>query len=288
MNNRAQFWLLLLLGVILIGTAGIWYWHHGTPSVLTEAALATPASPIQISDISRRRPTMLVFDGKAAPGATVTIRQNGQDVGTATAAASDGSFSITTKNLPRADIQSLELVLADAAPYALIVIDRKTHFASLVRGPEGWQPLQHPRTGTGLITISQGQTENGAPRLAISGQAPTGTSLYIYADGELAGKRTIKEGDTVEQKLFTFALEGDRLPKDNLRVDAYNAEGHMTSRVGFDLPVGEGKNWQRVQGWGDIIYLSRNFDSQQLDPAKEYPGQFIPVATPVAATSEAK
>lgn len=250
--NRALQWLLLVFGLILAGTFGLFLYHlHFAPALApSPAALVAPASPVQVIAIDRRRPDMLLVAGRAPNGSHVSLKlDNGEEVGSADAGR-DGTFQLTTRGLPRVAAQSLTLSVPDIAPLQLLVIERTPQLLTLVRGLAGWQPLSHPATGSALLVLAQ-----DAGGLTVAGQAPTGSTLYIYSDGRLVKKlettpEVKNDGKEDAPALFTAALATADAPQSSLRIDGFNAEAAPASQLFLTLdkgtPQADARAWQKI------------------------------------------
>lgn len=281
--NRVQYWLLLVLGLILAGTATFWLTGHAPAPALTAVAPAASESPVSLTEITRRHPNMLVMEGKAPASADITLRLSGQKVGEAKADSS-GAFQLTTSPLPRDEKLNFTLQLNSDQPLGLFVIDRRPQLITLLNINGHYQPLQRPRNGAGILLTEWLE----APRsMRLTGQADTGTTIYAYANDQLIGKTTTSTaaiGKKSDPVLFTLQFDNSKWEDaTTLRIDMMDATGKMTSRTLLDFDNKDA--WQAVSitDGSAPFYIWRDLAAQQADVARVYPGQFTPLPVEKAA-----
>lgn len=274
--NRIQSGLLLLLGALLLGTAAFWIFDRSPAPALTTAPAASVAdSPVQVTEVTRRRPNMLLIGGRAPAGAVLTLRLAGNKVGEAVADSS-GRFQLTTSPLPQGENLNFSLQLAgnDTSVF-LTMIDRRPQPIALVTTKSRTYPLQRPESGSGVLLV---QSMDPPSDHRFVGQHEAGGIVYAYANDILAGKAVADESNLFDLVLddTKFQLDGNGLAR--LRFDFIEADGTLASRSRLDL--NDGKAWQKFtfEDADNPSYIWRDFDAQETDTDQTTPGQFIPVA----------
>jgi nucleoid-associated protein YgaU len=252
-------------------------------------APAAPANPAPQFDVVRVDPAgNAVIAGRAAPGATVTVKSGDKTIGTATADAS-GAFAIAPDTPLPAGAQ--QLTLSEALPSGQVVagpasasVDVPANASgqalAVASGPDGSKVLsgQGPAAGTlGIGTVDY--DANG--HAIFSGTAKPGDHVSLSLDQtkigdavagpdghwQLAAKVPQANGTlsvtdgTLPAATAPFALE--TLP------DAL-ADGHVVIAPGQNL-------WliaRHVYGHGNMYTLIYNANENQIhDPNLIFPGQ---------------
>lgn len=234
------------------------------PGSAAAPAPANPetAGPIKPSfDIVRVRPTgETVIAGRAAPGATVTITDNGVTLGTVVADSrgewvylppkplEPGShqFSLSVDQAAGAPLLSDEIVVAVVPQPGADIAGRTTGETGealtmiVPREGAGSTVLQTPSSPT---TATATQPDSAAPqsgelaldsidyddagRVVVGGRAPPGSEVRIYLDNTLAG-RGVTGPDGRWQVTPEASVENGL---HQLRVDQVTGEGKVVARV---------------------------------------------------------
>jgi len=227
-----------------------------TPSAPAEPeAVAGPVKPS--FDIVRVRPTgETVIAGRAAPGATVTITDNGKPLGTAVANSNGEWVFLPSGPLaPGSHELSLSVEQPDGPPLLsedivlAVVPEANTDIAGRTVSETGEAlTMIVPREGAGSIVLqapnaTPGNADAAAPRsgdlaldsidydekgrVVIGGRAPVGAEVRVYLDNALIGRAVV--GPEGRWSLTPEAPVADGLHQ--LRVDQVTPSGAVVARV---------------------------------------------------------
>jgi len=232
------------------------------PGATTAPAAATPtvAGPIKPSfDIVRIRPTgETVIAGRAAPGATVTITDNGTVLGTVTADANGEWVFLPPKPLGPGNHQfSLSVDQATGGPLlsdeivVAVVPEANTDIAGrTISGTGEALTMIVPREGAGTTvlqtpsaTAASGSPDAAAPqsgalaldsidyddqgRVVVGGRAPPGAEVRVYLDNALVGRTVAGPDGRWHVTPETTVASGLH----QLRVDQVTGDGKVVTRV---------------------------------------------------------
>ncbi len=306
--------ILALLGLTALGATAVFVFYRddapppAAPRPATPRLAATPtpapAPATPAFDIVRIGPQGdAVLAGRAAPGADVTVRAGGQDIGHATADAAGSWVLVPTAPLPpgaqaltlsemRPDgmqvagaASVLTMVPAPAAPAgapALAVLDQPGAAPRVLQAPPG-----SAAETLGLAAVDY----DDRGQLRFAGTAPPGAPVRIYVDDQVAGDAV---ADT--QGRWTLSPAAAIAPgQHRLRVDQLDPRGQVAARIALpfqreqlaaaqiatgQVVVQPGESlWRlarRTYGTGlhyTVIYQANS--GQIRDPAKIYPGQTL-------------
>ncbi len=299
---RARGGILALVLVALLAAGGLFYlgaqpsWQPTPP---TPPAVATAGIPAPEFDIVRVDPSgNTVIAGRAAPGATITIKRGDQVLGTATADSS-GSFAfLPDRPLPPG---SQQLTLSEQMPNGAVINGQASASIevpaqpnapalAVISGPKGSQVMssQAPQPGT----LAMGSVDYDAQGHAIfSGTAPAGAKVAITLGDRKIGTVTAGKngrwqlmaqvpGSSGMLNLSATDAKGNALPAVAApfaleTLPTAVAEGHVFIAPGQSL-------WliaRHVYGRGNLYTLIFNANTKQIhDPNLIFPGQhfFIP------------
>ncbi len=302
-NSAKRGGIAALVILALAAIAGLFYLGskpalQPTPPASTAAGPtpALPASPETPQfDVVRVDPAgNTVIAGRAAPGATVTVKSGDNVIGTATADA-NGAFALvpTTPLAPGAQQLSLSEKLPngtqiDGPANASVNVPAGANGSALavVSGPNGSKVLsgQGPQPGT----LGIGTVDYDAEGHAIfSGTAPAGDKITLSLDGNQLGQAvtgsdgrwqlsatvppangTLSVADGSNTATAPFALE---------TLQNAVANGHIVIAPGDNLWVIA----RHVYGHGNMYTLIYNANTQAIhDPNLIYPGQAFALPAP--------
>ncbi len=309
--------IIAVIGVVVVAIAiGLNFvvpWSTDTPdkasappeAVTTppgEAAVTGPAAPVfDVVRVSPRGDTVIA--GRAVPGSTVVIKDNGDELGRVVADERGEWVFVPEKPLAEGDRQlSLEMHVegSEPVPSDTVVV------LTVPEGAEQALAVQVPRQGSGPTTVMQmpvageeaGETfkltvdavdYDDAGRLSISGRAAPGAVLQVYLDNRFIGKAKAGEDghwihtpDAVAPPgLYTLRADHvDDLGKVLARVafPFARAEPLTAMREGTFVVVQPGNSlWRlarRVYGSGFRYTVIYGANKDQIgDPDLIYPGQ---------------
>ena len=264
--------LLLAIGCVAVLGIGAWLWPRQAPPVIappqapvassaapvaakptSTAAMPPPAAPQPVATTSPP-PVKPSFDiaridaagnavlaGRAAPGADVTVVDNGQNIGHVVA-DDRGQWVITPAAPLHSGGQELTLVargpdnstVQGDAPVVVVLPERNAGSAVVaVLTPPNAPPrlLQGPDStdktrGVGLQVLDY--DEHGQVRFA--GIAPAGSSVRIYIDDKPAGDAVAD----AQRRWTLVPAEPVGVGDHRLRIDQLGPGGQVTARV--ELP----------------------------------------------------
>jgi nucleoid-associated protein YgaU len=240
-----------------------------------------------------------VLGGRAAPGATVTVKSGDTVIGTASADAQGSFVIIPAKPLPAG---SQELSLTETLPNGTVVAGAGTASVNVpagqgpalavLSGPNGSSVVsgQGPRPGTlGIGTVDY--DANG--HAIFSGTAPAGAEIDLALNGKEIGRATAGENGTWH---FT-ALVPDN--NGTLALSATSANGTLlppvtrpfaletlpTALAAGRVVITKGENlWliaRHVYGRGTLYTLIYNANSARIqNPNLIFPGQGFALPKP--------
>ena len=276
---RLPLLLSLVLALIMALAGGVWVAHRlglvGNTGALVASAPLVPDAPLVVTDLTRRNPGIVQLDGKAVAHAAVTLTQNNESLADTTAGA-DGRFNLSARLSTKPGWQAFRLTAGDTTATLLLNGDR-----ALLKLGTDWQPLRHPRTGFGLLTL----TRAAEPQWSLTGQlagqtgdlpATAHSIVYIYGDETLVA--------TAAATGPLFAATLPLLPHATIRIDAFDAvTARPLGRASVRLPL-EGQ-LERVTAVGDPVWIWRDLASQTQDATIKHIGQLTPVAPAPAPPS---
>lgn len=290
------FALLAIGGLVYLATRPDLQPTPPTPPAAANAGIPAPEFDIVRVDSSGNT----VIAGRAAPGATVTIKLGDKVLGTATADASGAFAFLPDQPLPAGPQQ---LTLSEQLPNGTIIAGQASASVdvpssasgtalSVVSGPNGSQVMssQAPRPGT----LAMGTVDYDANGHAIfSGTAPPGAKVTLSLDGKQIGTATATKGGTwrfaadVPSSSGTLSLAG---------TDAKGtAIGPVTAPFALEtlanavanghIVIAPGQNlWliaRHVYGQGNLYTLIYNANAAQIkDPNLIFPGQAFSIPKP--------
>ncbi len=289
--------------VLVLLVAGLAVYFGGKPAPVAQApvpvAPVTPAPPAapQFDVVRVDTSGNTVIAGRAAPGATVTIKTGTTILGTAKADASGAFVFLPTSPLPQG---AQELSLTETLPDGQVIVGSQTASVdvaadgtlTVLSGPNGSKVLsgQGPKAGV----LGLGTVDYDADGHAIfSGTAPAGSSVTVTLNNTTLGTATAgtdghwslttsvpknsgtvtlsatdANGAVVPKVTAPFALE--TLP------DAL-AEGHVIIAKGDNLWVIA----RHVYGKGTLYTLIYQANASQIhDPNLIFPGQAFALPKP--------
>ncbi len=225
-----------------------------TQTASTSPAPATlPATTIPSFDVVRVNPNGdTVVAGRAAPGAEVTLLDNGQSIGTATADAR-GEWVLLPNGAMQPGQHSLTLraEIDDAAPqesdHAVIIVQpapAKDIAGRPSQAPAGALAIEVPRNGSGptkVLNMPGGVAKPGELALAtvdyddkgraiLAGTSKPNSTLNLYIDNQLLGQITS------DDKGNWSYLPSSPIPQGlhHLRIDQVDPAGKVLARI--ELP----------------------------------------------------
>jgi nucleoid-associated protein YgaU len=296
---------LIVLAVLALGDGALLlYLHYGRQSAppalpATQPAPSTPAPQaaggpaVPSFDIVRVDPQgNAVLAGRAVPGATVTVKDGGRVLGTATADAQGAFVLIPANPLPPG---SHEITLSEALPGGKIIEGSQSASISLpgngkpalavVSGPNGSNVVtgQGPQPGQ----LGMGAVDYDAQGHAMfSGTAPAGANVTVMLGGKTLGTAKADSSGRWHVQAPVPAAPGmitlNATAPDGSALPAVTApfapeelakaleEGHVLIAPGDNL-------WmiaRRVYGKGTLYTLIYSANASQIhDPNLIFPGQ---------------
>lgn len=322
-DDRERRWVVkkgpLLWGpvAVVVIAGALWLWRTGMPGPATPvvapapaptAETATPAPVAPAFDIVRVAPDgSAVVAGRAAPGAQVSLRADGQEIATARADA-QGQFAIVPDKPLAPGGRTLTLqaqgpggqMIAGAAPVVVAVPERQAPSEGAVAvlappdaAPSLLQVAPLPKDShLGLDIVDY--DEHGAIRFAGRGQP--GATLRLYVDNTPVGEaRAGADGK------WTLVPPEGTVPtgQHQLRLDELGAQGKVVARIelpflrslmaGQEVPPGRavvqpGQSlWriaQHAYGHGIRYWVIYRANRDQIrNPDRIYPGQVFSLPT---------
>ena len=318
---RLAGWLIAGLAVLAVA---IWWSFAG---VHPAAPVPTPAAPLAVVappsvppapaaqaprfDIVRVNPQGgAVVAGRAAPDSEVTLRQNGQPVGTAKTNA-QGEFVVLPDKPLNAGGQELSLSsraaggadVGGAAPVIVVVPPGSNAPAVAVLAPANAPAtLLQANTGTLALGVVDYDAKGG---IRLSGTAPPGSHLRLYIDDTAVGEVAT---DPAGRWAISPTAEVAAGPH-TLRLDRIGPDGKVAARVEAPFSRTQAGKMQVADGSsvvvqpGDSLWLiaSRRYGqglryteifqanaSQIRDPDLIYPGQVFAVPDKPASASTSR
>jgi nucleoid-associated protein YgaU len=308
--------LLMWLGgglVLVVAGVGIALWSGHTPAPTStpqpathpqanQAAPTTPGAPTSPSfDIVKVDPNgHAVIAGRATPGAKVSVLDGNKSLGEVTADARGEWVLVPTDPMPAGERQlTLEatdpasgaktkstdtVALAVASPAAGATSGNSV--AVLLPGDANQpaQALQNPGGGKGGLSLDTAEY-NERGDLMLSGHAPPGATLHLYADN--APLATVTADNRGKWSAVTPRSSGQG--KIDLRVDQLAADGSVAQRIGQSFEPKMATGQYTVQNGNSLWLIARKTygDGQHYtvifsankaaihDPNLIYPGQVI-------------
>lgn len=295
--------LALLAGLAVLDGAAIIYLRNGSstpppPPVATSAPIQAPAGPA--FDVVRVDPEgNTVIAGRAGPGAVVTIKDNGNLLGTVTADA-QGAFVF----IPATPLLSgaHEITLSETLPDGTLINGSQSASVNLpgggaealtvLSGPGGSTVLSGQGPVPGVLGI--GTVDYDANGHAIfSGTAPAGAKIELRLGNAVIGSTIAGANGTwriiapTPQNVGTLALEattpsGAKLPEVTapfapVTLQAALAAGRVVIMPGDNLWVIA----RHVYGQGTMYTLIYTANAAQIhDPNLIFPGQAFVLPKP--------
>jgi nucleoid-associated protein YgaU len=180
-----------------------------------------------------------VIAGRAAPGAQVAVKFNGEVVGTATANA-EGAFAIVPEKPLAKGTGMLTLEMTQngktTQSEGSVVVAVKENAPALVAKVEPSAPTKvtqvpAPADGAPLDEVQLNVVEyDSAGNIVFSGRAKPGSTVRFYIDNVLAGEAIAGEQGEWQYKGGATVAPGEHV----LRADQLNANGKVVSRI--ELP----------------------------------------------------
>jgi nucleoid-associated protein YgaU len=304
------------LAVVIAGVAFVLWTNSGPPAKPSpqparapQASLspgAPPAAPTTTApsfDIVKVDPSgHAVIAGRAAPGAKVAVLDGDKTLGEVTADDRGEWVLLPTSPITPGERQ-LTLEATDPATGAKIKSTDTVALAITTPSANGAtpgtvavllpgnanQPAQALQTPNARGSLSLDTAEyNDKGELMLSGHAPAGTTLQLYADNQPIG--TAKADD--QGKWSAVSPHPSGSGKTELRIDQLGADGSVAQRIDepFELPTGAIATGQyKVEAGNSLWVIARKaYGSGQhytvifgankehiRDPNLIYPGQVI-------------
>jgi hypothetical protein len=180
-----------------------------------------------------------VIAGRAAPGAQVAVKFNGEVVGTATANA-EGDFAIVPEKPLAKGTGMLTLEMTQngktTQSEGSVVVAVKENAPALVAKVQPSAPTKvtqvpAPAEGAPLDEVQLNVVEyDSAGNIVFSGRAKPGSTVRFYIDNVLAGEAIAGEQGEWQYKGGATVAPGEHV----LRADQMNANGKVVSRI--ELP----------------------------------------------------
>ena len=301
--------------MVIAGVAFILWTNSAPPPKIVPpappqaAALPPPATPpasaaptVPSFDIVKVDPSgHAVIAGRAAPGAKVTVLDGDKPLGQVTADDRGEWVLVPTDPIAPGERQ-LTLEAADPATGAKT---KSTDTVALAVAPtqgagtvavllpgnanEPAQALQTPNARGGSLSLDTAEYASDG-KLMLSGHAPAGATLRLYADNQLVATVTADSGG----KWSSVSPHPQASGKIELRVDQLNADGSVAQRVAepFEPQTAAAKNptgTYTVQAGNSLWFIARKaygngtqytviFGANKehiRDPNLIYPGQVI-------------
>jgi nucleoid-associated protein YgaU len=220
------------------------------PAPAEPAVVAAPAQPAPAPVVAEAAPSLPSFDtvrvettgdaiiaGRAAPDSDVTVKWNGNIVGT-TKANSDGSFVLIPAHALKTGIGAMTIEMASkgvitTSEGSVFVVVKKDAPAMIAK-VDPVAPTQVVQSGTPavapkdlqLTAVDYDQTGN----IVFTGTATAGSTVRFYVDNAATG-----EGKSDDKGKWSFAGTSAVTPGTHvLRADAVDAAGQVVSRI--ELP----------------------------------------------------
>lgn len=289
----------------------------GTPATAPERAARTGDPNLPTFDVVRVSPTGdTVIAGRAAPGATVIIKDGQTEIGRITADDKGEWVYIPSDPLPPGNrYLSLETIGPDGSiltspDIVVLAVPERTDTGPLVAEERTTEPLaiRMPREGEGPSSLIQGDGPQKiefdisavdytpAGRVIISGRAPAGDSVNLYMDGTPLGSA---QADA--RNRWSLTLKDKVAPGvHKLKAERVNPAGKVLGQVSIpfrqdeimpNLAAGQvvivqpgNSLWRiarRVYGEGVQYTIIYRANKQQIgDPDLIYPGQVFQVPKP--------